>query len=294
MKWIVDGRLVLVATALVIAASACGKKADNEPVVATPSLSVNHARAAQGSPVEITYRFQVANDAPPFARPYRVLVHVVDADGELMWTDDHDPQTPTTAWRPGQTVEYTRTIFVPMYPYIGEATFQVGLYADGVRPRLAGTDAGQHAYSVGKLQILPQTDNVFLIFKDGWHPAEVAQNNSSVEWQWSKKEGTIAFRNPRKDSVFYLHLDNPGNVFKETQNVSVMVGDQPVDQFTLAPGQELIRRVQLSIAQLGQADMVDMKILVDKTFVPALLQPTSSRDPRELGVRVFHAFIEPK
>ena len=28
-------------------------------------------------------------------------------DEELMWTDDHEPPTPTSAWKPGQTVEYT-------------------------------------------------------------------------------------------------------------------------------------------------------------------------------------------
>ena len=165
---------------------------------------------------------------------------------------------------------------------------------DGKRLRLAGTDAGQRAYSVGKVQVLPQTENVFLIFKDGWHPAEVAENNSSVEWQWSKKEATISFRNPRRESVFYLHLDNPGNVFQEKQTVIVLAGDKSVDQFTLAPKQELIRQVHLSNDQLGQADMVDLKVLVDKTFVPALLLPGTSHDPRELGVRVFHAFIEPK
>ena len=49
------------------------------------------------------------------------MLHVVDADDELMWTDDHDPPTPTTQWKPGQTIEYTRTVFVPIYPYVGEA-----------------------------------------------------------------------------------------------------------------------------------------------------------------------------
>src|SRR5205814_5521817 len=50
------------------------------------------------------------------------------SDEQLIWTDDHNPPTPTTQWKPGQTVEYTRTIFIPVYPYVGEATLQVGLY----------------------------------------------------------------------------------------------------------------------------------------------------------------------
>jgi hypothetical protein len=39
--------------------------------------------------------------------------------------------------------------------------------------------------------------------------------------------------------------------------------------------------------------MVDLRIAVDKTFVPMQVTGGASRDPRELGVRVFHAFIEP-
>ena len=60
---------------------------------------------------------------------YRVIVHFLDADEELMWTDDHNPAMPTTQWKPGQTVEYTRTMFVPVYPYIGTATVRMGLYS---------------------------------------------------------------------------------------------------------------------------------------------------------------------
>ena len=39
--------------------------------------------------------------------------------------------------------------------------------------------------------------------------------------------------------------------------------------------------------------MAELRIDVDKTYVPALLPASNSRDPRELGIRVFHAFVEP-
>ena len=78
--------------------------------------------------LEITYRFEVAADAR-FSEDYRVFAHVVDTDGEQMWTDDHDPPTPTSQWKPGQVIEYTRTVFVPIFPYVGEATNQLGLHS---------------------------------------------------------------------------------------------------------------------------------------------------------------------
>jgi len=44
---------------------------------------------------------------------------------------------------------------------------------------------------------------------------------------------------------------------------------------------------------LGTGDLIELQIEVDKTFVPALLAASMSKDPRELGVRVFHAFVQP-
>src|SRR5438094_459216 len=141
-------RLVVCAAAA-LAVGACRKKDAATPPVATPKVTISHTRTPLGSPVEITYRFDVAADAH-FDQDYRVMVHVLDSDDEMMWTDDHNPPTPTTQWKPGQTVEYTRTVFVPVYPYIGEATVQLGLYSPGSQKRLTltGQDMGQHAYRV--------------------------------------------------------------------------------------------------------------------------------------------------
>ena len=46
---------------------------------------------------------------PPSHRDYLVFVHVLDDQGERLWGDDHPPAVPTSKWRPGQKVEYTRT-----------------------------------------------------------------------------------------------------------------------------------------------------------------------------------------
>ena len=289
-------RSVLLPLLLILAVlPACSKKPEAEAPVAAPAVSFNHPKAALGSPVEVTYKFTVAPDAPSYGQR-RVFVHFLDADEEMMWTDDHQPDVPTSKWTPGQTIKYTRTMFVPIFPYVGEATVQVGLYSpkDNRRLTLAGTDAGQRAYNVAKLQLLPQTENVFLFFKDGWHAAEVAPDNSTVEWQWTKKSATIAFRNPRKDAIFYLHADNPGSAFSEPQTVQIVLNGTPVDTFTIVPKQEHVQRTRLTAAQLGTAEMAEVRIEVDKTYVPALLPAANSRDSRELGIRVFHAFVEPQ
>ena len=288
--------IVLGLAALVVASSlsACRKKEAPAPPMATPSVTLNHEKTPLGSPIDITYKFVVANDAK-FTEDLRVMVHVVDADEELIFAFDHNPPVPTTQWKPGQTVEYTKTVFVPIYPYVGEATIQVGLHSTTTQKRvtLAGDDAGQHAYKVAKLQLQPQTENVFTVFKEGWHPGEIAEHNATVEWQWTKKQATLAFKNPKKDAMFYLQVDNPGGVFNEKQKVTVTLGSAVLDEFELTPQMPVLRRIPIRADQMGAAEMAELQITVDKTFVPMQISGGASKDPRELGIRVFHAFILP-
>jgi hypothetical protein len=274
--------------------TACRRKEAPAPAVATPSVSLNHDKAPLGSPIDVTYKFVVASDAH-FAEDYRVLVHVVDADDELIFAFDHNPPVPTSQWKPGQTIEYTKTVFIPIYPYVGEASIQVGLHSTVNQKRLplAGADVGQRAYKVARIQLQPQTENVFTVFKDGWHPAEVAEHNATVEWQWTKKAATVTFKNPKKDSVFYFDVDNPGSVFNEPQQVRITMNGQVVDEFTLQPKQPELRKIPLKANQLGTGDVSELVVTVDKTYVPAVVN-SSSKDPRELGVRVFHAFVDPR
>jgi hypothetical protein len=39
--------------------------------------------------------------------------------------------------------------------------------------------------------------------------------------------------------------------------------------------------------------MAEMTVTVDKTFVPASVPALASTDSRELGIRVFRAFVQP-
>src|ERR1043166_580657 len=93
------------AVALVLVVPACRRKAAAAPPVATASVTLNRSKAPLGSPIDITYRFVVANDAK-LAEDYRVMVHVVNSDNQMMFTFDHTPPVPTSQWKPGQSIEY--------------------------------------------------------------------------------------------------------------------------------------------------------------------------------------------
>ena len=279
---------VLLCAAAAIAAGCSGKQ-ENEPAVATPTVSLNKDRVPIGSAVTITYKFVVEPNAS-FDKDYYVFVHVLDPEGEQMWTEDHLPPTPTSQWKAGQTIEYKRTIFVPNYPYIGEAHVRLGLYdpPSGRRLVLKAEDKGRREFQVTKFQILASNENIFLIYKEGWHPAEVDAKNPQNEWTWTKKDATLSFRNPKKDATVYLRYDARVDLFTPPQQVILKMGDQTVGQFTADARSPTLVTIPITAAQFGPADMVDLVFSLDRTFQPG------GGDPRELGIRIFNAYIEPK
>jgi len=294
------GRLTLLLWAMALACAAlviaCGRTQQAETPVATATVTLARSDAAIGMPIEMKYRFVVAPNAPTIAEDDTVFVHFLDTDGELMWTDDHHPPVPTSQWKPGQTIEYSRTMFVPKFPYSGDTSVVAGIYSpkSGARVPLAGQSRGQHEYEVARFNLHPQTDNLYVVFKDGWHQTEVAEEQTGVEWQWSKKTATLAFRNPMRDVVFYLQCDQPVQVLGQPQHVELRIGEAVIDSFDLPPMQRVLRKIDLAAAQMGTGETVEITVAVDKTFVPATSTQLKSSDSRELGIRVFRAYVQAK
>ena len=291
-------RLTRIAVLLVLAgaAAACSREADTAPPIATPTVSVSRPAAAIGSPIEMSYKFAVASDAPPITEDYWLFVHFLDGDGELMWTDDHEPSTPTQQWKAGSTIEYTRTMFIPKFPYVGETTVEIGLFSpsSGNRLPLAAPTNGMRSYRVAAFEMRLESDPLTVVFGNGWYETEVATEGAGREWQWSRKEATLTFRNPKRGVRLYLQTDQPiPGVFPEPQQIEARIGDTVVDRFLLPSGASELRRMDLAPEQLGSGDTIEMTISVDKTFVPASVPALKSGDPRELGIRVFRAFVEP-
>ncbi len=163
-----------------------------------------------------------------------MFVHVLDDQGERLWGDDHPPaaadvemeaRAEGASTRGRSSCRTTRTSV--------RRTSGIGLYSPSASQRLplCATDVSRREYEVAKFQLLPQSENIFLIYKDGWHPAEVSSQDPTNEWQWTKKAATISFRNPKKDATFYLEFDARTDKFAAPQQVTVRSGDQVIGTF---------------------------------------------------------------
>ena len=269
--------------------------------MATVSLSTNKTSVPLGSPIELTYRFEVA-PGTKIDGDYRVFVHVNRDDGTMIWNDDHDlpPDHATSKWTPGQVVQYTRTRFIPAFSYIGKATVEMGLYRDDERLPLSGPDPADRqsrdrSYKVATLELLARSENLQVIRLTGWHKGEYSPEDAAIEWQWTQKQATLRFRNnPRRDVMFYLEFDSRPDLFPaKPQVVTVYSGDEAVATFPVPQLGTFLKKIPITAAQLGTGDMAELRIDVDQTFVPARL-PGGSKDQRELGIRVYNAFIEPR
>jgi hypothetical protein len=282
--------------AVTILITACSRApADAARPVASASVSVTPAVVASGMPIELDVRFAVAPDAPAFKENYEVFIHVVDDDGRMIGSTDHAPPTPTREWKAGSTIEYKHADYAPISDYVGEATFVVGLYSksSGERVPLSGDLAEGRAVRAGSFEMRERSEPYTVIFREGWHPPE-APEGSGLEMRWSMKSGRLAFANPKRDVELTLELDQPANVFSVAQHIEIRVGEAIVDEFDLEPGRPLVRRIALSAGQLGDDNTVDLAVVSDKTFVPAKFASLQSSDTRQLGVRVFRAFVQPK
>ena len=260
--------------------------------MATPTLGISRAAVPLGGPIELTIRFDVAPDLTPIPEDYRVLLHFLDPDGALLWADDHDPPRPTSEWQSGEHIEYTRGAIVPMYPYIGEVSVALGLYSaeTGQRLPLAGVELGDRTYRVAGLGLAPQPETAFLVYGDGWHRSEFAGGRS---WRWTAGSAVLQFRNPGADVLLTMHLAGRPDAGEGRQRVTLVIDERAVHEFDLETTDLTVVEHQLNADALGPDGIVEMELRIDPPFVPAE-RDAASTDARELGVRVYYLFVEPR
>jgi len=290
------GRVSTTATVLIVAGvaflSSCsrGQKGETNPI--EPAFAVNRPRAPLGSAVEITYTWKADAQAKKLNQDYRALVHFLDSHNVMLFEDDHVPEPAPNTWEPGKTYTYKRTKFIPIYPYVGPVQVRMGLYpasGKGERVGLKGNDVGMHEYEVAKIELLPQTDNIFLVYKEGWHGTEVSPQNPSLERMWTKKEALVSFKNPKKDVVLYLEADTNFKAFPQPPVLTASVGTGAGLQIPIENSEVFLKKIRFKADQLGQDEWVDLRLTMNQSFTPKAIG--LNQDERELGLLVYHLYV---
>ncbi len=288
------GPFLAVALVATVALPGCNRRKPAEVNPIVPSIKVNRTKAPLGSALEITYTWTVEAGARKLDQNYWALVHFNDNQEVMLFSDDHQPEPPPTEWEPGKTYSYTRTRFVPIYPYVGEVEVRMGLYpypGRGERPALKGEDKGFREYKVATLELLPQTENIFPVYKEGWHNPETHPENPSVERTWTKKDALMSFKNPKKDVIVYLEGDTCVKCFTKTPELTMSVGKGVGIRFPIEGPQVYLKKVKVPAADLGEDEWTDLRLSMSESFVPKNLNPPLNNDDRELGFNVYHLFV---
>jgi hypothetical protein len=272
--------------------SSCRGKQQAEVNNIVPKFAVNRTNVPADSAVEITYTWDVESSAKKLTQDHRAFVHFLDAHGVMLFEDDHVPVPAPSTWEPGKNYSYTRTKFIPIYPYVGKVDVRMGLHpvGRGERVALKGEDAGQREYKVATIELLPRTDNIFLVFKEGWHNPESSPQNPSLERTWTKKDALVSFKNPKKDVVIYLEADTNSKAFDAPPVLTVAVGGKTGLVVPIENSEVFLKKIRVKAADLGNDEWVDLRFSMNQSFVPKL-KGISATDDRELGLMVYHLFV---
>jgi hypothetical protein len=271
----------------------CGRsKAEVYDIV--PSVKFSRAKVPLGSAVEVTSIWTVEPTAKKIPNGYNAFIHFLDAHKVLLVADSHQPVPAPETWEAGKSYSYTRTVFIPVYPYVGDVEVRTGMFpVQGKKERLGlkGDDAGLNEYRVGKLEFQPQTENIFLVYKDGWHNPEAQPQNASVERTWTKKDALVSFKNPKKDVILYLEADTCFKCFPEQPVLTVSVNNKAGFIVPIESAEVFLKKIHFKAEDLGADDWVDLRLSMNQAFVPKLLTPPLNNDDRELGLLVYHLFV---
>jgi hypothetical protein len=276
--------------ALVPALGACRRRRPAEVNAIVPSFTINRPRAPLGSAVEITYNWSVEPSAKKLGKDYKALVHFLDSHGVMLFDDDHTPTPATSAWEPGKSYSYTLTKFIPIYPYVGSSEVRMGLYRDRERVALKGEDAGMQEYKAGTIELLPQTENIFLVYKQGWHNPESRTDNPGLEVTWTKKDALVSFKNPKKDVVVYLEADTNSKAFDAPPVLTMAVANKVGLVLPIENSEVFLKKIRIKAADLGSDEWVDLRLSMNQSFVPKL-KGVNATDDRELGLMVYHLYV---
>lgn len=291
-------RLMTLAALLLaaLATAACGGEDVSRTVDASVSLDLPESMPV-GAPFDIGYTWTPNEGFEPPAEDYKVFVHFVDPDGNIVAQDDHFPPQPTSQWSEGKPLTYRHWLYPD--PDLRPDYFDVyvGLYDGESMEQVATMHEGtfENRPQVHSIAVRADDQGGVPVYVEGFEEREFSLTTADPylrEWQWMRQRGVVAFGNPQGPATLHLRALSPVDFFESrTQRVTIRAGDQEIASFEATDSSPYLMRFEVPGEGLGDGSWVDFTIEVDQVFVPAQVQEGSD-DIRELGLQVYWMYLQ--
>lgn len=268
--------------------STCSRKGD-----IIPAISLSKNVTTMGSVLEAEYSFKVPANAKIPEYNGIVFVHFIDPDSNIVFTDDHSPNTPISQWKPGENYSYKRLIFIPSDILSGEYKVRLGIYdpsGKNERIPLNAKEIKDRSYELTKLTIkAPLWD--LAKFEEGWYEIERSAEDPFIQWRWTQSRAIVYLLNPVKDTKLYLSLEgSPQYAPDKKIQASIKISDNEIEKIAIEDNKRIDKIIPIS-KDIAKADKyMKCEIDVSSTFVPS--QVGHSNDGRELGIKIYRMVIE--
>lgn len=246
--------------------------------------------------VKMNYDFKINKEFKSLDNDYSVFVHFWRVKTkEMLLQDDHQPSKFFNLWKSGDSIKYTRVVFLPKFldeydvdfEGIEEVKVTVGLYKSK-----DGNESKKYILFEKVFDVESASLNApELIYDEGWNQPEFdakIKDPDTRSWRWTKKKAVCIVQNPHKESLLVIR----GGVDKakiENQKVIFKINDQLLDEF-IPESARFEKEYKISPNKMGTEDEFKLVIETDQTFIPSELDPNVT-DNRELGMQIYFLYF---
>jgi hypothetical protein len=280
---------------IILLASFCGKKIDRQGVQLAMALAPE--TVTDSLFFKMDYEFKTAADFKKLGADYAVFVHLWRVNSkEMLLQDDHQPLKNTSTWTAGESIRYSRVVFIPQFLNEFDVDFEgyeelkltVGLY----NPK---AQAKPIILFEKKITIQPASINApEIVYDEGWNEIETdvnAKDSFAKSWRWTTAKAVCIIENPKKECTLIVKGGVNKTVFQD-QKLAFKVNGALLDEF-IPENSGFSREYTVTPQMMGDADEFSLRFECDKVFSPDKVFP-NSKDNRELGMQVFFIYFREK
>lgn len=267
----------------------CKKKSQAQGI--TLDVTFSEEELSDDLITDMQYTWKTDPGFVKIGQEMQVYVHFWH-NNNLLFQDDHLPETPISEWDAGQEITYSRRIYIPEFidefdpEFKGEETLRLSV---GISSPYDRTNETQQEVLEKKLKVYPPPlDTPEKIYEDGWYDLEINPDAFLGKWRWTAKEARCIIDNPKRDALLVIKGGVNLEALKD-QKVIFKINDRILDEFI--PEESYFEKsYNIKNEMVGEGEQFFLTIATDKVFVPADIIP-NSKDKRELGLQISFIYF---